>query len=151
MGKRPRSLIRPFVLSCLSGLLFGLAARITMRYVALESGISPDFSLGGSLEVIALGALLATPAAFAFLAFRARIQRFWPWAGLAFGLSLFGMLSVIQPPSARSALAATPDTPMATAIAFGVLFATWGLALEFLALSPWRGASELSRRKTTPP
>jgi hypothetical protein len=55
---RRRQLVRVLVASCLSGLALGLAARLAMRFVALESGMAGGFSAGGSLEVIAFGAIV---------------------------------------------------------------------------------------------
>jgi hypothetical protein len=128
-----RQLTRLLIVSCLSGTLLGVAARMTMRFVALEAGVSASFSLGGSLEVVAFGAIIGTPVALLFFAVRARVESWSPWLGLLCGLSLFGALSAIPPPPARSALEATPDTPVATVLAFGVLFVVWGVGLEYVA------------------
>ena len=126
-------LIRALGASCLSGLLLGVAARVTMRFVAREAGVSANFSLGGSLEVVAFGTMIGAPVAMLFFGIRPRLPVRRPWPGLLWGLSLFGILTAAPPPAAQSALAATPDTSAATALAFGVLFVTWGLALEYLA------------------
>ena len=116
-----------------SGLVLGVAARLLMRFVALEAGVSPGYSLGGSLEVIAFGAIVGTPVAFAFLSIRQRVRYRVPWPGLALGLGMLVALTAVPPPSARSALAATPDTPWATFVGFGLLFVLWGVALDLLA------------------
>ncbi|MGH9350385.1 MAG: hypothetical protein ACRD26_24305 [Vicinamibacterales bacterium] len=129
---RTGRLTRTLVVSCLSGLLLGVAARVTMRFVALEARMPVGFSLGGSLEVVAFGAIIGSPVAFVFFALRSRVQARRPWPGLLCGLILFGVLSAVPPPAARSALAATPDTLAATALAFGVLFVAWGLVLEYV-------------------
>jgi hypothetical protein len=128
-----RHLVRLCLVSCLSGVILGLAVRLAMRFVALESGMSVGFSVGGSLEVIVFGAMLATPVALAFFAVRSRVARWSPSLGVAFGLLLFATLSAFPPPSASSALAATPDTPAATAVAFAAIFVLWGVVLESLA------------------
>ena len=117
---------RMLLISCVSGAFLGVAARVTMRFVALEAGVSPAFSLGGSLEAVAFGATIGTPVALLFFGFRSQVQGWQPWVGVLCGLSLFGVLSVVPPPAARSALSATLDTPAATASAFGVLFVAWG-------------------------
>jgi len=121
------------LVSCLSGVILGVAARVTMRFVALEAGVSVGFSPGGSLEVVAFGVIIGTPVALLFFAFRSRGQVRQPWPGLLCSLSLFGILSAVPPPAARSALATTPDTPAATALAFGVVFIAWGVVLEYFA------------------
>jgi hypothetical protein len=130
---RAGQLNRALMVSCVSGAFLGMAARVTMRVVALEAGASPGFSLGGSLEVVAFGAMIGTPVALLFFGFRSRVPSWQPWLGPLCGLSLFGVLSAVPPPAARSALAATPDTPAATALAFAILFAAWGLMLEYFA------------------
>lgn len=143
LGIRTRQLTRTLAVSCLSGLLLGAAARVTMRFVALEAGVSVALSLGGSLEVVTFGALVGTPVALLFFVFRLRVQVWRPWLGLLCGFSLFAVLGALPPPAARSALAATPDTPALTVLAFGVLFVAWGLMLEYFArrLLPSKSAS----------
>ena len=127
----PRWLIRTLMSAALSGLLLGVGARVVMRFVALEAGMSYGSSLGGSFEVVAFGAMVGAPAAWLFFALRPRVPLGWPWAGVTYGVLLVGLLSAMPPPAARSALSDTPDTPAATAVAFGLLFASWGLSLEY--------------------
>lgn len=129
---RTRHFGRMLAISCLSGLLLGVGARLTMRFVALEAGMPTGFSLGGSFEVIAFGAMVGSPVALLLFALRLQVEFGQPWGGLVTGLVLLGILAAIPPPAAQSALTATPDTPVSTALAFGALFATWGLALEYL-------------------
>jgi hypothetical protein len=119
--------------SLAAGIGLGVAARLVMRVVALESGFDPAFTFAGSIEVVAFGALLGTPLAVFFLIARRRTSRARPWLGIMYGLMVITALAAFQPPSARSALAGTPDTPAATAAVFAALFAAWGLALEGLA------------------
>jgi hypothetical protein len=104
-----------------------------MRFVAVEAGIAPGFSLGGSLDVVAFGAILGAPAALVFWACRVRWRL--PWgAGAAAGLLLFAAVVVIRPPAASSALASTPDTTLVTTLLFAVAFASYGVLLDVL----WR-------------
>lgn len=121
------------LLSVAAGLVLGIAARAVMRFVALESGLDAGFSIGGSFEVVAFGALVGVPAAAVFLVARRRRSRRGWWPGLLFGAAMFAALTAVQPPAARSALAGTPDTPAATAVAFALLFLGWGLGLEWMA------------------
>jgi hypothetical protein len=123
-------------LSVVAGVMLGLAARVVMRLVALESGLDPGFSLGGSLEVMAFGGLVGAPAAAAFLIVRGRLLVAGWWPGLVFGAALFVALTLAQPPAARSAMAGTPDTPAATVLAFAAMFVGWGGSLEWLARRP---------------
>ena len=113
------------------GVALGVAVRLAMRWIALESGIDPTASPGGTLEVVAFGALLGTPIALAFLLFRPMLRVPRPWAGLTGGLLLFGIVAAMPPPAARSALASTSDTPAFTAAAFAVVLVGWMVALEY--------------------
>lgn len=123
-------------MAILYGVVLGAGARVVMRFVALESGIAAGFSTGGSLEVVVFGALVGAPAAWLFFTLRPRLALPAPVPGLLSGLTLFAVLALAPPPAARSALADTPDTPLATAVAFAVLFALWGVGLEYVRPSP---------------
>jgi hypothetical protein len=124
---------RALIAACLSGAILGLAARVAMRLVALEAGVAVGFSPGGSLEVVAFGALVGAPVALLFFALRAWRRVRHPWLGVLCGLALFCVLGTIPPPAARSALATTPDTTLSTALVFCVVFVGWGVMLEYFA------------------
>ncbi len=115
-----------------AGTVLGVLGRVAMRFVAFESGLDTGFSAGGSLEVVAFGALVGTPAALAFLIVRPQIPVARGWAGVVHGLALFTVLVVVPPPAARSALEGTPDTSATAALAFAVVFAAWGLGLDLM-------------------
>jgi hypothetical protein len=114
------------------GVLLGIAARLVMRFVARESGLDGAFSVEGSLEVVIFGALIGAPVAWLFFALRPRVSLRFPWAGVLCGLCLFLLFSLAPPPAVRSALADTPNTPAATALAFALLFVAWGWILEYV-------------------
>jgi hypothetical protein len=128
----PTWLTRTLMFAALSGLFLGIGARVVMRFVALEAGMSYGASLGGAIEVVAFGTMVGAPAAWVFFVLRRRIPLARPWAGLAYGLLLLGLLAAVPPRAARAALADTPDTPAATAVAFALLFVGWGLLLEYV-------------------
>lgn len=133
--------------SCLAGLVLGFAGRLVMRFVALESGMEGAFSMGGTIEVVAFGAIVGAPVAFLFLTVLRRPPAgAIPWRGAVVGLTLFALMALIPPDAARSALQGTPDTPAATAAAFAVMFVAWGVWLEHLAgrLFRARAASTVS-------
>lgn len=113
-----------------ASVLLGLGARAVMRLIAWLSGLPGAFSAGGSFEVVLFGLLLGFPAAFVFLALRARLRTTQPWPGLLFGAGLFLLLAMFPPGSAQSAMAGTPDPPVATALLFLGLFALFGWLLE---------------------
>ena len=114
-----------------AGLWLGIAGRIAMRLVSLEAGVAPEFSTGGSVEVALFGALLGAPIALAFLIARSR-WKLPAWSGVIVGLLLFAALALVPPDPARSALVATPDSPAATAVLFGLAFASYGALLGAL-------------------
>jgi hypothetical protein len=121
-----------------SGVALGVGVRLAMRFVALEACVPEGFSVGGSLEIVAATAIAATPLALVFLGLRRCLPSRAAWSGLLFGLGVFGVLALAPPPSARSALADTPDTPAATAAAFALCFAVWGAGFEHIAGRPPR-------------
>lgn len=132
---------RLFAVSLLSGVALGLGGRLVMRFIALGAGHPGSFSIGGTLEVLSYGALVGTPVALLFLLFRSRVPIPVPWAGGICGLLLFVALAVLRSPSVQSALAETPDAPLGTMLAFGMLFLLWGMALDYagrLVLRPSR-------------
>ena len=128
-----RARLRLAGVSLLSGVLLGLGARGVMRAIAIESGLPVAFSLMGSVDVVAFGTMIGAPVAFVFLILRGRLSVRRPWAGMGCGLLLFLILALFPPPSARSAMTGTPDAPAATAFAFALLFALWGIFVDSLS------------------
>lgn len=116
--------------SVASGVALGVAVRLAMRFVALEACVPQGFSVGGSLEVVAAATLIGAPLAAAFLAVPVRLTASSRCPGLLWGLAVFALLALLPSPTAQSALAATPDTPAATAAAFALCFVAWGLTLD---------------------
>lgn len=115
----------------IAGLWLGMAGRVAMRLVAVDAGLTPAQSVGGSVEVVAFGLLVGAPSALVFWAARAR-WRLPRGAGLAYGLLLFAALAGFPPAAARSALAATSDSPAATAGLFALAFAWYGVVLDMI-------------------
>lgn len=106
-----------------------------MRFIALEAGVAPGFSSGGSLEVILFGAMIGMPAALLVWACRGK-WRLPFWFGTFAGLALFVILSIFPPPAARSALGGTPDRPFWTTLLFAAAFVSYGAVLD--AVWAWR-------------
>lgn len=120
-----------FLPALFAGIMLGFGARAVMRVIALASGLPGSFSVGGSSEVILLGALVGLPIALGFFALRGRVPLRTPYPGAFLGILLFLALALRPPPSARSALAGTPDLPVATALLFCGLFLLFGIGLEW--------------------
>lgn len=116
----------------LAGLVVGLVvggtgARIAMRGVALMAGMQPEFSVGGTLAILVLGAILGVPAGLLFVAAR----RFLPvparWKGLIFGLicSLLFIAPFFLSPQGELALV----SPLVGASLFGPIPILYAVAL----------------------
>lgn len=120
-------------LATCAGLALGVAARVGMRLIALQADASPEFSFGGSVEVVLFGIIVGTPVALIVWVCRYRF-RLPARTGVIAGLVLFGVLALWQPPATRSALRATPDAPIATGAVFGAVFVVYGVVLDAL----WR-------------
>ena len=124
--------IRRAGLALVAGLLLGVASRVVMRVIGLLSGGTEGFSWGGTIEIVLFGLLIGAPIALFFLALRSHLDWPRPWAGVALGAALFAATALRPPPSAASALAGTPDPPLATAALFAALWLGFGLLLEYL-------------------
>jgi hypothetical protein len=127
--ERFRSAARQVMLAICAGAVLGIAARAAMRIVAWQSGVHASFSLDGSVEIVVFGIMLGAPIALLYWAFRRRVALPW-WTGVAAALVLFAILALWPTPSARSALASTPDAPLATAAIFAAVFVVYGVTLE---------------------
>jgi hypothetical protein len=126
-------LVRRLAFAAGAGAVLGIATRVAMRLVAWQAGMNSSFSLSGSLEIVLFGMLIGAPVALLYWVCRDRfaLPRL---AGVGAALGLFAVLAAWPTSSARSALAATPDTPIVTAVIFGTAFLVYGAALEAL----WR-------------
>ncbi len=129
--------------SLVAAIALGVGARIVMRIISWVSGLPGAFSAGGSFEVVLFGALIGFPIALGFFWVRDRVRARLPWPGLLLGASLFLVLALLPPGSARSAMAGTPDPPVVTALLFLGLCLLFGAGLEWRWMS-WR------RRFTNP-
>ena len=112
-----------------AGIWLGIAARIAMRFIALQAGVVPGFSSGGSVEVILFGTMIGTPVALLVWVCRGK-WRLPSWFGTMIGLVLFSLLTVFQPAAARSALGGTPDGPLSTTLLFAAAFLSYGAFLD---------------------
>ena len=127
-----RRAVQLIALALGAGLWLGVAGRIAMRLVSLEVGGELEFSVMGSVEVVLFGMLLGAPVAVVFWLARSR-WKLPAWSGLIVGLLLFVAIALLPPDPARSALAATPDSPASTALLFGLAFASYGALLGALS------------------
>ena len=73
-----------------AGLIAAIGSRVAMRVVALDGGVEPELTLGGTLFILIAGAVVGTPMGLLFIA----VRRWLPGPRLAQG-ALFGGLSIL--------------------------------------------------------
>jgi len=79
----------------MGGIVWGIGARIVMRIVALAAHQPTEFSGGGTLMILMVGAFCGMPVGLIFAALRRRVRGSAPRQGIALGslvLLLFGPL-----------------------------------------------------------
>lgn len=111
-----------------AGLVAGAASRVAMRFVAVAGGLETGFTVGGTLFLLALGAVLGI--LFALPLFF--LKRFLPlatrWAALLYGLVL--ALIFVVPPFLLDPTGELAFVSPATGIAlFGLLALIYGFVL----------------------
>ena len=129
MSRLRRMVIDTLAGATLGALFLGLGARIAMRLLAISIGRDTGFSLGGSLEVIAYGAIIGTITGALWALFHKWLAGPW-WAhGTALGLiSYAGTIATLP---AHLADTARPFADQMTAVLalFGLCFLLFGLTL----------------------
>lgn len=113
--------------------VLGIGGRLVMRGIAIMAGGSGSFSWGGSLEVVALGAIigLCSGAFMGFsLPYAMRNARIW---GLLQGFLAYLMVLVL-PIGGKGAALGFPQFEVTIHILFGGLFLIYGLAAALLIL-----------------
>jgi hypothetical protein len=88
------------------------------------------FTLGGTMEVIAIGLLFGSPGALVFAVIRKKIGTPSLWKGALFGLLFFIILVLIPPPAAVSASSGLRNILHMTLTLFGILFMAYGVIVE---------------------
>ncbi len=69
-----------------AGLLWGLGARVAMRFMAMIAERPTEFSVEGSLLILLIGAFIGIPAGLLFVAIRRYLPGTGRWKALSFGL-----------------------------------------------------------------
>jgi hypothetical protein len=122
-----RTVARSATLGLAAGVLvLGIGGRALMRVIAVTTGASPGFSVGGSLEVVAAGALYGT-AGGALLPYVP--VRFGPWRAVFHAGALF-VVTALTSDAARGAASAIgfPGRILAL-LAFGALLLAYSVVL----------------------
>jgi hypothetical protein len=115
-----------------AGIVWGIGARLAMRLIALADGQTPDFSLGGTLLILMVGAFFGMPFGLILIGSR-RLIRMPGWRrGLMFGLII--LLIFAYPFYLGPLQSEGSDQVLVIAVAlFGSLFLLFGLTLEATA------------------
>lgn len=116
----------------LGAILLGAGGRIIMRLLTLHDGREPGFSLGGSAEIVAYGAIVGLLSGAAYGALPGRWKKHWVLVGAAWGgLSYLAALLTLPAHIAQTA-APFRDIMVFVHLAFGGSFLAFGLALARL-------------------
>lgn len=124
-------------------LVLGVGGRLVMRGIALMAGGPPSFELAGSLEVVALGAIIGAQAGLVYGLAAPHLPGRWWVQGIAYGLLAYGAV-LAWPLDGKGAARAFPALLPAVLMLFGVAFILFGLALA--AWMRRRGRLRESRR-----
>lgn len=112
-------------------LILGCGGRLIMTLIAVIAGLAPGYTAGGTLEVIAFGAITGALAG----AIYPLASRFLPQLVIVRG-SFYGLLVylavIIAPGEAKMAALSLPDLLPLTLLLFALLFAGFGIALSSL-------------------
>ena len=127
-----RVLLRAGLAGALTGaLVLGVGGRMVMRLAALIGGRAPVFSWGGSLEVLAAGALYGAVGGLVWAALARRLSR--RIAAAALGTVTFGGIGLASD-AARGAATSLAPAPRVMALAlFLALCLAWGIATDLVA------------------
>ncbi len=119
--------VRAALVGVVAGTLFlGVGGRLLMRGIALATGGSGGFSLGGSLEVVLVGALYGGFGGLLYLTLPARLGRGRPPLHAAALL----LIATLTSTAARGAASGIPPVTRALVVlAFGALFLGYSYAL----------------------
>ena len=113
----------------LGALVLGLGGRLAMRLLALAIDRGPAFSIGGTAEVVAYGAIVGVMSAALFAMARPILPRRWPIQGLIIaGLSYGGTIVTLPAHIAETARPFADRMPLVLTL-FGFCFVLFGLAL----------------------
>ena len=140
------SFVRPFAGGAIAGmvlgaLVLGLGGRLVMRILALAIARDPLFSIGGSLEVIAYGAIIGMASGAVFVLAHPILPERWWIAGMIMAAVTYAGTILTLP--AHIADTARPFASMMPAVLalFGMCFLVFGLAMARLS-SLWSSPAQ---------
>jgi hypothetical protein len=122
-----RLLLISIVAGMLAGaLVLGIGGRLLMSGLVLLGGAQPRFSLGGSANVVLIGALYGAAGGVLLVPLRRASRRIRLPAGVLLGLVLFGLAWLTSRAGRGAAAGLGGRLPVAVVLAAGT-FVTYGL------------------------
>lgn len=115
----------------LGTLILGVGGRLLMRGIALTAMGEVGFSAGGTLEVIAFGALVGMPSGIVFALLKPYLRSNPVVSGIGFGVLVF-LAVLITPGDAKKAALGFPDLFPFIIGAFIGLFVIYGITLSWM-------------------
>ncbi len=113
----------------LGALILGLGGRIMMRLLAVMIERDPAFSLGGSLEVVAYGAIVGAVSGAVFALLRPIMSWGWLTQGILLAtLTYFGTIATLPAHIAETARPFAGQMPFVLLL-FGLCFTAFGLTM----------------------
>jgi hypothetical protein len=109
--------------------VLGVGGRMVMRALAVIAEREVEFSLGGTIEVVAFGAITGSIAGAAFVAIKKYLPGAQPLKGMSFGLLVFLALAIVRLPSVERSVAAFDGFLSPIVLMFGAKFLLFGIAL----------------------
>jgi len=109
--------------------VLGVGGRMVMRALAVIAEREVEFSFGGTIEVVAFGAIIGSIAGAAFVAIKKYLPGAAPLKGMSFGLLAYLTLAIVQPPSVERSAAAFAGFLSPMVLMFGAVFLLYGIAL----------------------
>jgi len=140
-----RTVFGALVGAALGALFLGLGGRIIMRLLAMSIARDPVFSLGGTLDIVAFGAIVGTVSGAAFSLCRPLMPMRWSLQGsIVAALAYAGTIATLP---AHIADTARPFADQMTLVLtlFGLCFLLFGLTMarvSSLGSSPAPGAGQ---------
>ena len=133
--------------AALGALILGLGGRIVMRLLAMMIARDATFSMAGSLEVIAYGAIVGAVSGAIFSVTRSNLPTPWPIQGILLAtLSYAGTIATLPAHIADTARPFAGRMPIVLLL-FGLCFLLFGLATAYfnsLWSSPATAAAPVS-------
>jgi len=109
--------------------VLGAGGRMVMRALAVIAEREVEFSFGGTIEVIAFGAIIGSIAGAAFVAIKKYLPGPAPLKGVLLGLLTFLTLAIVRVPSVERSAAAFEGFLSLMVLMFGAMFLLYGIAL----------------------